>query len=258
MVDSVQQVDIDINMSPTTTPPSSLESRLASALKSRSSRQILRSLSSPTTLLSQTTLTDFSSNDYLSLSHSKPLKEAYLASFSSSSSSPYGPPSSRLLDGNSLPHLELEDQLSNFLRAPAGLLFNSGFDANTGLWACLPSAEDYILYDELIHASTHDGMRLSRVPAGKRRSFIHNDVASLKEAVDKIKRDDAGVREGKSSVWIAVETLYSMDGDLSPLKEMVVAVEESLELGNGHFVVDEVRSYTSVLRLNFQELTSLC
>lgn len=251
---------------------SALNDRLTSSLSSRASRSILRQLT-PSNSSSATPLIDFSSNDYLSLSRSRTLHQAFLDSFalppsdtseSTSSAltstgesgpvatsaqpepptapplSPYGPPSSRLLDGNSPSHLALESQLADFLGAPAALLFNSGFDANVALWTVLPAPEDYVLFDALIHASAHDGMRGSRVPRERRRAFAHNDLRDLEAQIRAIVQGDGEVARGRKSVWIGVETLYSMDGDLAPLGEVVKLVERLLPAGNGHFVVDEV------------------
>ncbi|KAK4049251.1 hypothetical protein OIO90_005540 [Microbotryomycetes sp. JL221] len=199
---------------------------------------------------SNSNLVDFSSNDYLSFSQSNILKQNLLndleqLSFGSKQDcdeSPFGPPSSRLLDGNSKHHLNLEQQLTQFFRSESGLLFNSGFDANVGVWSCLPSKQDWIVFDSLIHASVHDGMRASRVPKHQRISFQHNNVQDLERKLCEIKQADQQVRQGKSAVWIGIETLYSMDGDLAPVKEMLQVVERSLPLGNGHMIVDEAHS----------------
>ncbi|KAL8277111.1 hypothetical protein RQP46_010439 [Phenoliferia psychrophenolica] len=221
---------------------SSLNARLQASLSSRERKGIKRTLSpSRHPQLVSPTLIDFSSNDYLSLARSPLLRTKLLEKLRTSSSSILGPSSSRLLDGNTPQHLALESDLALFLSADAGLLFNSGFDANCGLWACLPAPEDFVVYDELIHASTHDGMRASRVPPGNRRSFRHNDVVDLERVLRECKTEQ-GVASGSRSVWIAVETLYSMDGDLSPLTEMVDVVEGVLDRGNGHMVVDEAHS----------------
>lgn len=217
--------------------PTTLDERVTALLKSRKSRQMLRSLEPAPA--PDVPLVDFSSNDYLSFGRSKRLRESYLQALSTLPS-PYGPPSSRLLDGNSHHHLALEAQLATFFRADAGLLFNSGFDANVGLWSSLPDRDDWIVYDELIHASVHDGMRASRVDKARRRPFKHNDCASLEAVLRDIVAQDCRVQNGKQSVWIGVETLYSMDGDLAPLKSFVRASERLLPKGNGHMVVDEV------------------
>ena len=215
-----------------------LNGRLKEQLDSRAERQILRTLS-PTNSIP---LVDFSSNDYLSFSHSPLLKQKLLRSLLSAPAedSPYGPPSSRLLDGNTFQHLQLETRLARFFCGETGLLFNSGFDANVGIWSCLPDFNDIVLYDELIHASTHDGMRASRVPLSNRRSFQHNSVVDLERELRECSKE-VGVKEGLRSVWVTTETLFSMDGDLAPLEEIVECVERCLPLGNGHLVVDEVR-----------------
>lgn len=227
---------------------SALRTRLETALASRRSRQMLRSLDPlPSTATAQTSLVDFSSNDYLSFSRSPLLREKLLTSLNSPSSpSPFGPPSSRLLDGNTPSHLSLELQLSRFFSSEegGGLLFNSGFDANVGVWTCLPGPEDYILYDELVHASIHDGMRSSRVTKERRNPIKHNSLEDLERRLKGIIENDEGVRNGEKSVWIGVESLYSMDGDLCPLKEMVQIVEGLLPKGNGHFIVDEVSFFS--------------
>ncbi|GAA5946236.1 hypothetical protein JCM3765_000163 [Sporobolomyces pararoseus] len=224
---------------------SALRTRLESALASRRSRQMLRSLEPLPSSSSNSHLVDFSSNDYLSFSQSPLLRQKLLSSLNSASSpSPFGPPSSRLLDGNSPSHLSLENQLSRFFNSEEGgaLLFNSGFDANVGIWTCLPGPEDYILFDELVHASIHDGMRSSRVPSNRRIKINHNDLEDLERKLRKIMKEDAAVEKGEKSVWIGMESLYSMDGDLCPLKQMVELVERVLPKGNGHFIVDEAHS----------------
>ncbi|SPQ19924.1 9006ba80-925a-4b3f-94ae-d02d8dc1eca4 [Thermothielavioides terrestris] len=83
---------------------------------------------------------------------------------------------SRLLDGNSARAEALERAVAAFHRAPAGLLFNSALDANVGLFASAPQPGDAVVYDALVHASVHDGMRLSRVPRERRRPFAHGRV----------------------------------------------------------------------------------
>lgn len=220
---------------------SELKERLDTALQSRKKRQILRQLDTAVAVESDSSTVDLSSNDYLSLSKDPRLRRALLKALSEDERL-FGPASSRLLDGNSVSHRQLENRLGQFFRAESALLFNSGFDANTGLWSCLPGTNDYIAYDELIHASTHDGMRASRVPQRRRVAFRHNDVDSLRKVLLDWTNKDNSVTEGAKSVWIAVEGLYSMDGDLAPLNDIVLCVEECLPKGNGHIVVDEAHS----------------
>ncbi|GAA5968518.1 hypothetical protein JCM8115_004203 [Rhodotorula mucilaginosa] len=219
------------------------EQRLEAALASRLERGMLRSIDPRPKEQQKANLVDFSSNDYISFGRSRRLRQKLVSSLEEKESLPvYGPPSSRLLDGNSPLHAALELRLAAFFRAPTALLFNSGFDANVGLWTCLADQRDWIVYDRLVHASMHDGMRSSRVPASRRRAFAHNSVRNLSELLGEIVRSDEGVRDGTRSVWIGVESLYSMDGDLAPLEEIVQAVEAALPRGNGHIIVDEAHS----------------
>lgn len=219
-------------------PPDALHQRIRDLLDRRRAKGNLRTLDPP--VYDPATLVDFSSNDYLSLSTSSELRSSLLGTLSSSPV--YGPASSRLLDGNSTSHLRLEAQLADFFQAEAALLFNSGFDANAGLFACLPSADDVVLYDSLIHASVHDGMRHSRCK--DRRPFDHNSVPDLKRLLQCLLegRDGHLFRAGQKQVFIAVEALYSMDGDLAPLQEMLDVLEAALPDGNGHLIVDEAHS----------------
>ncbi|GAA5948681.1 hypothetical protein JCM3775_000928, partial [Rhodotorula graminis] len=166
--------------------PSALDDRLKATLDSRKSRQMLRQLDPAPPASSN--LVDFSSNDYLSFARSPVLRRKLvdaLATVDDGTATPlYGPPSSRLLDGNTPLHASLERRLAAFFDAPAALVFNSGFDANVGLWTCLPAPDDWIVYDELVHASMHDGMRASRVPSERRRAFRHNRVESLERVLE--------------------------------------------------------------------------
>ena len=232
-----------------------LEDKLAALLANRESASRLRrlTLSSPDSI-------DFSSNSYLSLSSVPEVRRAFLSLLESyqDGSSALGSGGSRLLDGNTTLAESLETDLARFHRAPAGLLFNSGFDANVGLFSCLPQPGDVIVYDELIHASTHDGMKLSR--AGRKLAFRHNCVeknndesgepaGSSLECLDRVldklvngEQGDTGVATGKTNVFVAVEGVYSMDGDVAPLSEIVACVERHLPHGNGCVIVDEAHS----------------
>ncbi|KAM0255510.1 hypothetical protein ACHAQJ_005655 [Trichoderma viride] len=237
-----------------------LDKTLASILSSRSTQGRLRRLTIPSP-----TSVDFSSNSYLSLSSNPAVKSAYLSlilpylqSTDPEAGFGLGSGGSRLLDGNSAFTEDLENRIAKFHGADAGLLFNSGFEANTGLFACVPQKGDIIVYDELIHASVHDGMRLSRA---QRIPFAHNkaydDLAAASEkANEKSKcqsldsllksltegKEGVDIRHGKKNIFIAVEGVYSMDGDAAPLKDIVECVEKRLPLGNGYIIVDEAHS----------------
>ncbi|KAI0648680.1 PLP-dependent transferase [Trametes meyenii] len=213
----------------------SLHEKLNAALASRDKRLIRRRLYDPS---ADAHLADFSTNDYLSLAHSPSLRARFLAKLNAS---PYilGSGGSRLLV-NGHAHAALEARLVAFFRAPAALLFNSGFDANVGLFASVPQPGDAIVYDEHIHASVHDGMRASR--AETRVAFAHNSVEALRAALEKLVEEQPGLANGEHSVFIAVETLYSMDGTVAPLVQIIEAVEELFPQGNGYVIVDEAHS----------------
>ncbi|CCL98773.1 uncharacterized protein FIBRA_00778 [Fibroporia radiculosa] len=213
---------------------SSLDAKLKGALRSREQRLIRRRLPDP---IADTGLVDFSSNDYLSLSRSPILRSRFLRKLQGASDV-LGSGGSRLLV-NGPAHVALEARLTRFFSAPAALLFNSGFDANVGFFSCIPQTGDAIVFDEHIHASVHDGMRASHVAPTFRRSFTHNSIAALRDTLLELLEEQADLRSGLSSVFVAVETLYSMDGTIAPLREMVEMVEELLPRGNGYFVVDE-------------------
>ncbi|KAL3590858.1 hypothetical protein FPOAC2_13060 [Fusarium poae] len=206
---------------------SKLEQQLAFCLSKRSNRSQLRKL---TTFPS--TNVDFSSNAYLSLSSIPSLLSAYHTLLQNHPS--LGSGGSRLLDGNSSFAQDLERDIAAFHNAPCGLLFNSGFDANVGIVSCLPQAGDIIFYDELVHASAHDGMRLSR--AARKIPFKHNCVYG-EGGLDHVL---SGLGE-ETSVFILVEGVYSMDGDVAPLRDIVSCVKSRLS-GNGYIIVDEAHS----------------
>ncbi|KFY12367.1 hypothetical protein V492_03924 [Pseudogymnoascus sp. VKM F-4246] len=203
-------------------------------LSKRAAKSSLRALT-----LSPPKSTDFSSNDFLSLSSSPALHASFLTHLSSSPPR-LGSGGSRLLDGNSSYAETLESDIASFHGAEAGCLFNSGFDANAGFFACVPQPGDVVVHDSAIHASVHEGMRLSR--AGARLSFRHNDVSDLQRVLEGVLESDALVKTGRRSVFLAVESLYSMDGDVAPLTAIVEVVERLLPKGNGKIIVDEAHS----------------
>lgn len=212
-----------------------LSGRLRSALSSRAKQGRQRSLT-PTSSGRQ--LVDFSSNDYLSLSTCPQLRSVLLHRLQSQPQI-YGPASSRLLDGNTSAHEFLEQHLSTFFHAPSALLFNSGFDANVALFTTIPGPDDFVLYDALIHASVHDGMRASRTLPSRRRSFSHNSVQSLSRELQLAK---AEMPSSFSCIFVAVEALYSMDGDTCPLQEMLQAVDDLDLTHSVYFILDEAHS----------------
>jgi len=167
---------------------------------------------------------DFCSNDYLGFARSKVLADMINEGMAKLNVS-NGSGGSRLLAGNSKYAEELESFLARLYSSPAALVFNSGYDANVGLFSSLPLRGDTIIYDELVHASIHDGIRLSRADSFP---FKHNDVAHLEERLQK----------AKGNIYVAIESVYSMDGDTAPLKEIV----ELCEKYSAHCIVDEAHA----------------
>jgi len=244
--------------------PSSLEKQLTEALESREARHIRRSLPSS----ADTALVDFSSNDYLSLSKSPELRTRFLEKLGSTKQI-LGSGGSRLLINGS-PHVDLEDRLQIFFsRTDAvpqpsrsssfpistldALLFNSGFDANVGFFGCVPQPGDCIVYDEYIHASVHDGMKMSRARCVP---FKHNSVEDLEKILLSLKAERPELVTGNSSVFIAVEGLYSMDGTISPLADIIQLAESALPNGNAYVSVDEAHS-TGIYGPNGRGLVNL-
>jgi 8-amino-7-oxononanoate synthase len=154
---------------------------------------------------------DFTSNDYLGLAESAVLRDAAAAALARGV--PLGAGGSRLLRGNHPEHEALEEEAASFFGQETALYFPTGFAANAAIAATLPRRDDLIVYDALIHASLRDGLDPSRIAAIE---APHNDVEAM-DAIIKIWRAGGG----KGQVWIAVETLYSMDGDVAPLVDLM-------------------------------------
>ncbi len=150
---------------------------------------------------------DFASNDYLGLAGSQRLRA--LLTEGIALGIPAGSGGSRLLRGNHEAHEALEASAARHYGSESALYFATGFVANAALFATLPQRGDLIIHDELIHASAHDGMRLGRA---ERVGARHNDVQAFDDTIAAWRH--AG---GNGTPWIAVESLYSMDGDRAPL-----------------------------------------
>ena len=207
-----------------------------SALARREAKSARRRL----TLLPHSTV-DFSSNDFLSLSTSPVYRRRYLSHLNNAPEScPFASGGSRLLDGNSAYAEELEEFVAQFHEAPTALLFNSGYDANVGVLSSVPQSGDVILYDELIHASAHEGMRLSR--AETKQMFPHSSPEGFRNVLEAQISKDSKVETGTRNVFIVIESIYSMDGDIAPIQEFVQIVDELLPKGNGYFIVDEAHA----------------
>ena len=170
---------------------------------------------------------DFTSNDYLGLAEGQALKDAVRDALDRGV--PAGAGGSRLLRGNHPEHEMLEEEAAKFFHAESALYFPTGFAANAALAATLPRREDLLIHDEMIHASIRDGMGRAGVPIG---GTAHNDVNAIEQLIKHWRGQG-----GKGQVWIAVETLYSMDGDKAPLSDLMALAKQHdamLLLDDGH------------------------
>lgn len=215
-----------------------IESQLEKILQKRRDILKLRRL-----IVNSPDAIDFSSNDFLGLSHSDQLRTLFMKELESLPTIS-GSTGSRLLDGNSAYSEQLEKRIAAFHGAPSALIFNSGFDANVSIFSCVPQPNDIIIYDEFIHASTHEGMRLSRTK--HRYSFLHSNIMDFEAVLQR-----AILQHPKQNVFIAVESVYSMDGDIAPLTELVAVVKKYWpNRDNGYIIVDEVSIWRIVTKIN--------
>jgi 8-amino-7-oxononanoate synthase len=171
---------------------------------------------------------DFTSNDYLGLADSPELQQAVRAALDRGVA--IGAGGSRLLRGNVPEHEVLEAEAAAFFGSEAALYFSSGFLANYALFAALPQRGDLIVYDALIHASAHDGMRAGWAELAKAR---HNDANAFEDAIRAWR-----AKGGKGRPWIAIESLYSMDGDRAPLEDLAQIADRL----DGILVIDEAHA----------------
>lgn len=157
-------------------------------------------------------LWNFASNDYLGLAAHPALAEAFIEGIRKYGA---GAAASRLVCGTLPPHRELEERLAEAKGCEAALSFPSGFATASGCLPALAGKDDVLVLDKLCHASLIDGARLSGATI---RVFPHNDVAKLEKLLESIRRKDAQAR-----VIVVTESVFSMDGDLCPLREIVEA-----------------------------------
>lgn len=172
---------------------------------------------------------DFSSNDYLGLSRSHQLGTSIFQEWKIHLShlNGFGSTGSRLLTGNSLYAQELEEKIAKFHGYEAGLLFNCGYMANVGLLSAITNQESVILFDAAVHASTRDGIRLSRAKAFP---FRHNDLEHLENRLKN------SLSQGDR--FICVESIYSTDGSIAKLPEISRLAREY----EAHLIVDEAHA----------------
>ncbi len=153
---------------------------------------------------------NFSSNDYLGLAANPDLRNAAMAEWERGG---FGAGASRLICGTMAAHEELEEAIAVFKRTPAALSFSSGYAAAMGTIPAICGKDDVIILDKLSHACLIDAARLSGAIL---RVFPHNDLNKLESHLTWAAR-----KHPQSRVLIVAESVYSMDGDLAPLSEMV-------------------------------------
>lgn len=171
---------------------------------------------------------DFASNDYLALSSSPRLAAAVQEAIARGV--PLGSGGSRLLRGNDPEHVLLEEEAARFFGTESALFFSAGYAANVALLSTLPQRGDLIVHDELVHASMHEGLRLTRATAV---SAAHNDAQSFDDAAREWR-----AKGNTGRIWLAFETLYSMDGDMAPVAEMARIAERH----DAIMVIDEAHA----------------
>jgi 8-amino-7-oxononanoate synthase len=163
---------------------------------------------------------DFCSNDYLGIVKKDLLKRKFQKDVYK-----HGSTGSRLLAGNYALVEKVETELAAFHESEAALIFNSGYDVNVGLLSCVPQKGDTIIYDQLVHASIRDGIRISFAQS---YSFLHNDVDDLHKKL----------QQASGNIFIVTESVFSMDGDTCPLQEIVALCERY----KAHLILDEAHA----------------
>lgn len=163
----------------------------------------------------------FGSNAYLGLTNHPKVKEAAIAATKKYGTGMAG---SRFLNGTLDIHLELEKKLADFLGKDDAIVYSTGFQVNLGVVSCVTGREDYILWDELDHASIIEGHRLS---FSQKLKFKHNDMLSLEAQLQKCEPDKVKL--------IVVDGVFSMEGDIANIPEIVRLARKY----NANIMVDE-------------------
>ena len=192
------------------------ENFLDKKLEERIKNNSLRHLSLPCDKI------DFCSNDYLGIVKNKIIEKSISPNLS------HGSTGSRLLAGNYSLIEKTEKLIAEFHNAEAGLIFNSGYDANIGALGSIPQKNDAIIYDQFSHASLRDGIRLSFATSF---SFLHNDLTDLEKKL-------SAVKNTSQNIFVVTESVFSMDGDFAPLKKIIDLCEKY----NASLIVDEAHA----------------
>lgn len=171
---------------------------------------------------------DFVSNDYLALAESSRLRKAVITAIESGT--PIGAGGSRLLRGNCAEHEQLEADAADFFGTESSLYFGAGYSANFAALSTLPQRGDLIVMDELSHASMREGAKASRAEIVE---TPHNDSNAVADAIRAWR-----TKGGRGRPWIAIESIYSMDGDTAPLAELMQIADRN----DGFLYIDEAHA----------------
>lgn len=196
--------------------------KLQQKLSDRKQQNALRTLSAANSRI------DFASNDYLGFAQSETIFQQTHDYLIDRNFKTNGATGSRLISGNHPLYSQTEDYISKFHESEAALIFNSGYDANVGFFSAVPQKGDFILYDALCHASIRDGIQLSHAKSYK---FQHNDFEDLERLLLKFKSEE-------SEIYIATESIFSMDGDAPNLESLATISEKH----NSLLVIDEAHA----------------
>ena len=195
---------------------------LSEKLDARKQNNTLRQLSQ------QHEKIDFVTNDYLGFSKSEKLFHETHQYLIQNKYTQNGAKGSRLISGNHPLYTITENHIARFHQSESALIYNSGYDANVGFFSSVPQKSDLILYDELIHASIRDGIQLSNAKSYK---FQHNDFEDLERLILKFK-------DTSTTIYVATESVFSMDGDTPNLEELIRLTEKY----NCYLVIDEAHA----------------
>ncbi len=203
-----------------------LPGKLGRKLQERKDQNAFRQLRAGTGLI------DFVSNDYLGLSGEEEVLKGALKLLEAAGGLRNGSTGSRLLSGNSQMYSKTEAALAHYYQSEDCLIFNSGYDANLGLFSSILQRGDLIFYDEYAHASMRDGIRMG---LGKSYKYKHNDLSDLRDQITtQLKKIGP-----ETTLYVATEAVFSMDGDqpdLDPLLKLCEEFDCKLILDEAHVV----------------------
>ncbi len=199
-----------------------LHQRLARLREQNLFRELRRvdSAQGPRIEISGKTCLNFSSNDYLGLANHPVLKEAALRAVKQFGA---GTGASRLVCGSLAPFHELEEALAAFKKTEAALTFSTGYAAAVGTITALAGKGDILILDKLVHACIVDAARLS---GAKLRIFSHNDLNDLEDKLRWANESKSAIGHRPSAILIVTESIFSMDGDAAPLREIAALKEK--------------------------------